>query len=158
WILWDSLTATQIASGPGTGLADLVAPLFLIVTSGGVEVRALSDGRLVGVISDTAGIAIHFALSSDATYVFGESQYGIEAWGLDGTHRWTRLGNYALNPIVADGAEIRVGNSPAGANVIEHLDASTGAQTTTAFNGQFAAWSLDGQRFVTGVSQNNYRV
>lgn len=158
WALWDRASCTPVASGdtpgdPGvTAFADLAGPTVLVEFPTGFEVRASSDGRL---LSRVHGTHAWRRLAPDGSYVYAGSSTALSAWSPDGQLRFSRDGGYSNARTVADSAAIRVAGGPAGTNVIETIDASTGSSSVgPTFSGQFHSWFSDGQRFLANLSTN----
>lgn len=162
WVLWDAESHVAIASGstpcaPPLGRSvctpssvDLAGPAVLIASPSGLEVRDASDGRLLSRIEGSYSWA---RLARDGSYVYAASSGTLSAWRLDGRPLLSRPGDYSRARTFADGAALRVGGGPAGANVIETIEPSTGTSSVgAAFNGAFHSWFTDGQRFITNLS------
>jgi hypothetical protein len=130
--------------------ADLAGTTVLIRTPTGIEVRDALDGRVTAAIPTSA---TWWALARDGSYVAGGDANGLTIWSTTGQVLATRPGNYSTAAVFAAATELRVATGPAGANVIEYVAAAGGASTVSpAFLGGFHSWFLDGERFLTNLS------
>lgn len=154
WVLWDANTRASIASGNADCVSrcvELVGSTAIISRSTGFDIREAADGALRASIETTPS---WWSIPSDASYIVSGDATGVTAWSTtNGSQLWTRAGNYANAVAFADLTEIRLGRSPAGAQVIETLAVADGASTVSpTFLGTFFAWFTDGGRFLTTAS------
>jgi hypothetical protein len=149
WNLWDAATATQVASGIADGFAIGFTPdVFVVPANGQLELRSSADGQPRGTVAASA--ATHFGLSSDGSYLWGNSASALSTWTLTGTPIVSRPGNYDGAGIFAGPDELQVVWGPAGQSVIERVATTDGSQAgTVPFKGQFTRWFLDGKHFTT---------
>jgi hypothetical protein len=126
-----------------------------------IEIHSMLDGSLLGSLP---GMIVYagpsFGVATDGSYVWGATTSALATWKPNGTPLMTRPGAYVTfnmtSAIVGAPGELRIGNGPAGASVIEHVNATTGASTTTApFSGGFQSWFPDGTRFVSNAGGMN---
>ena len=160
WVLWNLTSAETIAQGDtaeclpsscsnGRLPVDLAGSTVAVQTTTGLEIRAAADGHvLASIASDISS----WKLASDGTYVVAASATGLRAWTPSGSALFTRAGDYSHAVAFAAPAEVRVARGAAGNNVIEELVLPSGAAAVSGmFQGEFASWFLDGERFLTSV-------
>ena len=153
WILWDSATREQVATGLGSALS-AAGSVFVASGASHAEVRSLSDGGLVGTLPVPSA-----SLSADGSYAWHSDGAGITAWSLTGASLLSHAGDYSvtsasdsLGPqllIVAAPDELRVARGPAGNDVVEYFAVSSGAESVQPFAGSFRTWAFDGTNFYT---------
>jgi len=174
WLLSNFSSGAAIASGDagctmqgkgvtapdgclGLPLADMGGTSFAVLTPTGFEVRSMTDGHLLSRISTAALTGTtrlsFWALSTDGSYVVAGGA-GLQAWKTaDGTTLFTKTGDYSSGHVFAAPTEARVAGGAAGANVIETLAVPAGTSSVSPpFNGTFATWAVDGDRFFTKQS------
>jgi hypothetical protein len=167
WALWNLATDALIANGNATclssqcsksssavGAVALAGQTLVIETAGGLEIGSATDGRVAATIP---GPISWWTLASDGSYAVTGSPTALQAWSPTGQHLYSLAGNYASAIAFAAPGQIQVALSPAGANVIQTIAASTGAATTgPAFLGTFNEWFADGSHFQTLVGSAVY--
>jgi hypothetical protein len=114
------------------------------------EIHDVQDGHLNGSIT-VGSSADSVNLSQDGSYVWTLQAGTLQTWSVSGAPKFTFLGNYQTpDAISATPTRIEVAGGPAGASVIEYLDITNGAQTTSSsFVGTFAGWFSDGSHIFT---------
>jgi hypothetical protein len=154
WVLWDTPTGQELG-GAVTGIViDLEGSVFAVLDSGQVQVRYTKDASLATTI--VPGADKVFGLASDGSYVWGTSTTDLSVWSNTGSLIGTRAGDYSLAKIFASPNVLNVALGPAGANVIEYVQANGGASTTSSsFSGSFHSWFLDGGSFISTVGGTN---
>lgn len=144
WVLWDTVSGNQLASGSSGTLLGAAGTAFLVrlPTMAG-EIRALSDGHLMGTVQVNAIVE---GLASDGSYVWGHDGGLLSAWDLSGTLMHASAGPVS-GPTFAAPSELRV---LSGQNV-QYLNVTSGAQTvsSSAFTGSAYGWFADGSHFLT---------
>jgi hypothetical protein len=155
WVLWDTSTTAQVASGTAACVesncvsADLGGTTVAVQTSAGLELRSSADGNLVSTITAPRN---WWKVATDGSYVASGTGTALSIWTPAGQSAATRAGNYALARAFAAPSELRIAGGPAGSTVIEKVAPNTGAATNSAaFSGQFYSWFLDGDRFLTNT-------
>jgi putative Ig domain-containing protein len=161
WALWDYSSAAKLAGSVAVckstecvagklPAADLEGSTVADESAAGLEVRAASDGSLLGVIN--APLA-WWKIASDGSYVCGGSASGLTVWMTSGAVITSRTGDYSSAVAYAAPGQVQVAGGPAGVNKIETIPAtSTGSSTVSAaFLGTFSSWFLDGQHFLTST-------
>lgn len=172
WVLWDYVSGNIVFAGDGpagtfpgsSGLAVretvLADQVFVDAIANGLEIRATSDAHLLGTISYT-GLNTQTAitdapwwkLATDGSYICIGSASGLLIYSTSGQKLVTATGDYHLAKAFASPGQLMLANSPAGANVIQTVNATTGAmQVSPPFSGTFGAWFADGSRFVTALA------
>ena len=158
WNLWNYSTGQQIARGTATcastqctagtlAAVDLEAGTMVDESAAGLEVRSSSDGTVIGTIPTQLS---WWRLASDGSYVCGGSPSALTVWSPTGTMIASRAGDYSQALVFAAAGQIQVALGPAGANVIETVGVPSGTSTvSSAFQGTFSSWFLDGQRFLS---------
>jgi hypothetical protein len=164
WVLWNRGTQTPIARGelyagtlnPWTGRilqhkVALSASLMLTMSaSTTLQVRASSDGALLGQIPLAANSDFKFGIATDSGYVWTADGFGIHLWSPSGQSLANNGGDYTQALVYAAPNEVRVGIGPT-ANVIEFVKPNGQVTTSPAFTGTFSAWFGDGTRFISGT-------
>lgn len=159
WVLWDFANATQLAEGesarstssccPST-LAfpvDLAGNTAVTEVATGLEIRDAADGHLLAFVS---GAFAWWRLAGDGSYVAAGSATELRVWSRAGTELVNRTGVYTQANAFAAPNELRIARGPAGADVVQTVNPSTGGSTTSApFLGTFGGWFSDGERFLT---------
>jgi hypothetical protein len=160
WVLWDYASAAIIANGDtdctpnllNCGLsrvADVAGPTAVIRIGTGFEVHSTADGHLLSTIA--ASIS-WWLLATDGSYVSAGSQAGLFAWSASGQLLFSRPGDYSNAISFAAPGQIRVAAGPAGPSVVQTLSVPSGtASTSSAFNGTFSSWFVDGGNFLATV-------
>lgn len=176
WVLWDSTTKAMIADGQAgpsfvlwggilvsTHQIAIAGTTMAIFVPNGIEIRSAVDGHLMAVAVspglglqsslNSAGHLAWWRLASDGSYVAVGSDTALSIFDLSGKLLVSKAGAYTESkPFAAPGA-IRIGKGPAGQNVIETLSVADGSSTIgAAFSGDFNSWFLDGNRFLTNLS------
>jgi len=189
WNLWDYKAGTILASGDaglGGGNAQgfssidapirsaMAGPTLAIGIPGGIEVRSVSDGHLLGTIvspgfsySSTGGLtdAADWQLASDGSYISLETHAGLFVYSPAGQLIFSRPGDYFNDPNLHFGAgiyptvcfaaagQVQVADGPAGQRTIETIPVSGGSSTVSPpFQGDFGLWFGDGGGFFAGGS------
>ena len=148
WYLWDYSAATAIASGVGASI-DMAGSTVVVQTSTGLEVRAASDGHILGTIATTLK---WWALASDGSYVTAGNQQALSAWTPTGQLLFSEAGDYSNAVAFATPGATLVAMSPAGANVVQTITVPTGTVgVSPPFTGAFSSWFTDGSGFITTV-------
>jgi hypothetical protein len=157
WILWDYAAASVIATGTAgcgpTGscpqnLIDMAGSTAVIVGPTGFEIRAASDGQVLGNISKP--FVVNWMLATDGSYIATWGGTDLSAWSTSGQLLFSKSGNYGGASVFAAPNELRVAWGPAGQSVVETIAVPGGASTTgPQFNGLFSSWFTDGTRFIT---------
>jgi len=163
WILWDYAGASVVAKGKsgcqnGVNCAlpaiDMGGTTAGIVTPTGFELRATTDGHLLGTIS-AAGVS-WWKVATDGSYVAAGSTGGLSVWAPSGQLLFAHSGDYSKALVFATPGGVLVGGGPAG-SVIETIAVPSGTATTSPqYNGQFASWFTDGGRFLTIVGSTAF--
>ena len=186
WILWDYKAGTIMARGDaglGGGYvqgfssiytkaqSEMAGPTLAIGIPGGVQVRASSDGHVLGmIVSPGFGIQTgagltetdSWQLASDGSYISVETVSGLFVYSPTGQLVFSISGNY-LDPnfvsptqnivpsVFAAPGQVQVANGPAGLNAIETISVPSGSSTISPpFQGPFNSWFTDGGRFMAG--------
>jgi hypothetical protein len=149
WYLWDVPSGDRVATGQGA-LLDRKGPVFLVrvgVAEPTLEVRAVSDGHLLGSITPAGPHSFAdehgqgycelppctlVGLATNGGYVWTRDPSGkLNTWLPDGTPSFAFSGDYrsvGFREIFASAARLAVAAGPAGANVVEYLNMTSGAQ------------------------------
>jgi hypothetical protein len=158
WLLWDYAVGAKLARGTAAcwssacmnPTADMEGPTMVVETASGLEVRSSTDGTLLSVLSAPV---TWWKLASDGSYICTGSTTALTAWSLSGSVITTRSGDYSAALAYAAPGQVQVALGPAGANVVETVALSSGTSSVSSpFQGQFNAWFIDGQQFLTNVS------
>jgi len=155
WILWDYASGSVIASGnsgclqsPCSALAGSTA---VVSTNTGLEIRAASDGHVLGTITMSPR-PVRWHLATDGSYITAGSTTGLSAWSTTGQLLFSISGDYSQATAFAAPGAIRVIGGPAGTNVLQTITVPGGTASTSApFNGTFYSWFLDGSAFITAA-------
>jgi hypothetical protein len=143
---------------------DMAGATLVIGIENGLEVRSSSDGHLLativfpglnsyGGVPPTAAGTTWWQLASDGSYVCAGSKLGLLVWAPTGEILVSRTGDYSVAQSFAAPGEVRVALGPAGQNVVETVSTADGTSyVSDSFSGQFHAWFLDGERFLTSLS------
>lgn len=172
WVLWDYATATAIASGDSgctrnscyadsdascisfaclSQRSNLAASTVALATVAGFEIRSASDGHVVATIAASPQPS-WWRLAADGSYLCAGSTAGLTVWSQTGQMLFSRAGNYASAKAFAASTEIRIVGGPAGTNIVETIAVATAAATVSpSFQGTFAGWFIDGERFLSAV-------
>ena len=158
WVLWDSQSATNLASGEARcdfplcdeiPRADLAGGTIAIRTRDGFELRSSADGRLLSHIVATAS---WWKLATDGSYLCAGDEDGLKAWTPSGAVIFEKSGDYSESIAFASPDEIRVADGPAGSDALEVVSAALGSSSLSApYQGNFHSWFPDGQRFLTSL-------
>lgn len=168
WALWDYGAGTEIASGesacvsPPNGIdctsvvtTALAGGTVAIRTPTGFDLRSSVDGSRLSALAISPA---WWMLASDGSYFCAGDKSGLTAWAPSGTVLFSRSGDYSQAVIFAAPSQIRVAGGAAGQNVIETLSVPAGGSAvSSAFQGSFQSWFLDGARFLA-VTGNTVRV
>jgi hypothetical protein len=158
WILWNTTDRSRVLEGVSPSVVDRMhsqigyldmrgTTLAVESSFGSYDMRSVATGSLLGTI---ATAATSFGLASDGSYFWAATGTKLQAWSLNGTLVLDRDGAYASAIIYAAPGELRIGNGPAGASVVENVAIPSGSATTTpTFSGSFHSWFLDGASFLT---------
>ena len=156
WALWDFAGATQLAEGDSPCInncidralaVDLAGNTVVTEVDTGLEIRDAADGHLIAFV---AGDFAWWQLARDGGYVAAGTSNELRVWSRAGTEIVNRGGPYHQAKAFAAPGEVRLVRGPAGADVVETVNPSTGGSTTSApFLGTFGGWFSDGERFLT---------
>jgi hypothetical protein len=160
WVLWDYTSAAIVAQGDqGTisvgGLitrlpVDIEGNTVVIDMPNGLEVRSALDGHVLSTIASSSS---WWKLASDGSFICAGSKHGLLVWAPTGQVLVSKSGDYSAAMSFAAPGEVRVALGPAGQNVIETISTATGNSSVgSTFSGQFNSWFVDGERFLTNVS------
>jgi hypothetical protein len=151
WVLWVYSTGDLLAQGDGAGTADknqidLAGPLAAISTSQGVQVYSTQDGHLIFTIPPPSW----WRLAQDGSYVCAGTASALTVWSATGETEFALHGNYSAAVAFAAPGQVQVAAGPAGSTVIETDAVPAGtSMLSPKFLGNFYAWFLDGNRFLT---------
>lgn len=181
WVLWNYSSGTILASGDGAqpyGAApgqtccglfqrpiDMAGQTAVTSLANGLEVRAVSDGHLLSLISypglnvpvmndaeEQVPPPIWWQLASDGSYICIGSKAGLFILSPTGQALASKTGDYSSANAFAAPGQVLIALGPAGANVIETVSTADGTSTVgPAFTGQFNSWFVDGNRFLTNL-------
>jgi hypothetical protein len=163
WILWNSATTQQIASGIATIIVErpefppltepapmaLAGSAMVIQKQSGLELRSAATGAVA------AEVAMHlqwWKLASDGSYVCAGSDSALTCWSPSGQQLFSESGNYYSAIVFAAPGQLLVAFGAAGPQVIETV--STAAWTSSVgagFQGKFSSWFVDGSQFLTTI-------
>jgi Putative Ig domain len=171
WALWNYTSGALLASGDGTepnassgnglvtNLIDMAGQTVVDGIANGLEIRAQADGHLLSVIAFpglnilSSPNAAWWQLASDGSYICIGSKTGLYIYTLSGQVAASKSGNYAFVKTFAAPGQVLVALGPAGQNVIESISTANGTSSISpTFSGQFNSWFVDGQRFLTNLS------
>jgi hypothetical protein len=151
WVLWVYSTGDLLAQGDGAGTADknqidLAGQLAAISTSQGVQVYSTQDGHLIFTIPPPSW----WRLAQDGSYVCAGTASALTVWSATGETEFALHGNYSAAVAFAAPGQVQVAAGPAGSAVIETDAVPAGtSMLSPKFLGNFYAWFLDGNRFLT---------
>lgn len=154
WVLWDYSTGAMIASGDAgtvyqnapSAVTALAGTTAVIRTPTELQVRSASTGALT---ADLATTPSWWSLATDGSYIAAGDSVGVSVWSPAGQLLVSRPGNYSSAIAFAAPGALRIGLGPAGNNVVETISVPGGTDAVSPqFNGQFAAWYLDGSGFL----------
>lgn len=92
-------------------------------------------------------------LSSDGLHAFGANSVGLAVWDRSGRLVASAAGDHSRARVFGSGDELRVGLSLSHQDAIEVFDLSSGdISVTPSFAGNFHSWFLDGDKFLTTIS------
>jgi hypothetical protein len=150
WVLWDRVAGTLIAHGESPIYGAQLAGSTLMVNTGlALEIRSAVDGQLLYSRTNQYSSGV----TSDGLYAWTNCCDALTVWDLLGQTVLQAPGNYSGAKIVGSDGELRVALSPSHPNAIEIFDLSSGSMAVTPpYSGTFHSWFLDGQRFLTHVS------
>ena len=158
WALWDFAGATQLAESESPCInncidralaVDLAGNTVVTEVDTGLEIRNAADGHLIAFV---AGDFAWWRLARDGSYVAAGTSNELRVWSRAGTEIVNRSGAYHQARAFAAAGELRIVRGPAGANVVETVNPSTGGSTTSVpFLGTFSSWFSDGERFLTST-------
>jgi hypothetical protein len=121
----------------------------MVNTGLALEVRSAVDGQLLYSRPNQYS----FGVTSDGLYAWTNCCDALTVWDLLGQTVLQAPGNYSGAKIVGSDGELRVALSPSHPIAIEIFDLSSGSMSVTPpYTGTFHSWFLDGQRFLTHVS------
>src|SRR5579859_716208 len=153
WALWNTQTRLQIASGPGV-VVGLTGAYVAVLSPTTLALDSTADGSALASVP-LAG-ATQAGVAEDGSYVWTASASALSLTSPKGAPLVTHAGNYAGAAVYAAKGRVLVARGPAGANVIETVDAASGAATTSpSFSGTFASWFTDGTGFLSSVGTTN---
>jgi hypothetical protein len=153
WLLQDFATGTTLATGTasGTRYVDLEDNVMIDQAAAGLEVRSATTGSVQATISPPTQVS-WYRLAVDGSYIAAGSPTGLTVWSPAGAQLFSQTGDYSNAMPFAAAGQLQVANGPAGATVIQTFAVPAGTSTTSpAFQGTFAAWFVDGQRFITSL-------
>jgi hypothetical protein len=151
WVLWVYSTGDLLAQGDGAGTADnnqidLAGQLAAISTSQGVQVYSTQDGHLIFTIPPPSW----WRLAQDGSYVCAGTASALTVWSATGQSEFVLNGNYSAAVAFAAPGQVQLAAGPAGSSVIETDTVPAGtSRLSPKFSGNFYAWFLDGNRFLT---------
>ena len=146
WNLWNSTTGNVIVSGDATTALDLAGAVLGVTTSTTTaDVRSATDGLVTASLTLPTG-SLHVAPAG--AYVWSAGTTALRAWTPAGAMVVDVAGDYSQAKVAAVSGELRVALGPAGAGAIERITVGTSARATATFNGSFATWFDDGERFL----------
>ena len=170
WVVWDTTTRTQVASGDaaactienGPGCVDSSVPGIIFgvfgvelagttVAVGGpnrVTLLSAADGQPIGTVPWSSADG-PWGLASDGSYVWTVGTSGLRVSSSQSGHPLvSRAGNYFGAQVLATPQELLVAMGPAGqGDAIERISLATGQSTVGApLNEAFYGWFLDGSR------------
>lgn len=159
WRLWDATQWTVLAESART--CDVFCPSagalegesLIVPGTAGLEIRASSDGRLLGTVPN----ALSFGLASGGGYVWTASDDTLETWSLAGTRLASH--SYQQGAIFAGPTDLFVGSASGEVTTIERISPVTGESYSTTFpGGSFIDWFSDGSRFFVRESSGELAV
>jgi Putative Ig domain len=151
WVLWVYSTGDLLAQGDGASTADknqieLAGQLAAISTSQGVQVYSTQDGHLIFTVPPPSW----WRLAQDGSYVCAGTASALTVWSATGQTEFALNGNYSAAVAFAAPGQVQVAAGPAGSSVIETDTVPAGtSRLSPKFSGNFYAWFLDGNRFLT---------
>ena len=149
YYLWNSGTGNAVLSGEAVTSVDLAGAVLAVTNSPtAADVRSATDGHVLSSLTLPNG---PLNVGPAGAYVWSAGTSALRAWTPAGAMVVDVAGDYSTAHIAAVGTELRVALGPAGAGVIERVAIGTSARTTTAFNGSFANWFDDGERFLAHI-------
>ena len=132
WVLWVYSTGDLLAQGDGQG----------------VQVYSTQDGHLIFTIPPPSW----WRLAQDGSYVCAGTASALTVWSATGQTEFARNGNYSVAVALAAPGQVQVAAGPAGSSVIETDTVPAGtSRLSPRFSGNFYAWFLDGNRFLTNL-------
>jgi hypothetical protein len=160
WVLWNYSSSAMLASGDGANAVDMAGQVVVIGRTNGLEIRAASDGYITATIvapgvskQPVAEGGTWWQLASDGSYVCVGSPAGIVVWTTTGQIMASRAGDYSAAITFAAPGVVQVALGPAGQNVVETVSSADGTSTVSRpFSGSFLSWFVDGQRFLSTLS------
>jgi hypothetical protein len=161
WALWNYASGALLASGTYLYSIDMTGQTVAIGIANGLEIRALSDGRLISMIvypglNQPTSKGPWWKLASDGSYICISSQTGIFVVAPTGQTVVSKSGDYSSANILAAPGKMLVALGPVGQNVIETISIVDGTSFVgPAFSGTFNSWFVDGGgRFLTKLSNS----
>ncbi len=167
WVLWDYASGALLARGDqgesplANGLpqaelsVEMAGQVFAIGLPAGLEVHSTADGHLLSTIAIAAegtGNA-WWQLASDGSYVCAGSQAGLFVWTPTGQLLVSRAGDYSAAQSFAAPGDVQVALGAAGQSVVETVSTTDGTSSVSPpFSGEFHSWFLDGEQFITNLS------
>jgi Putative Ig domain len=168
WVLWNYTSGALLASGDGTQPhsypeqlvvkpIDMAGQTAVVGIANGLEVRAISDGHLISMITypglnltSRSSQGVPWYLAADGSYICIAAQTGLFVFTPTGQIVTSKPGDYSGAQIFAAPNAILVGLGPAAANAIETISTVDGTSSIgPVFSGTFQSWFLDGGRFLT---------
>jgi hypothetical protein len=161
WVLWDTDSDSEMASGDSTLSAsvDMAGTTIAVGQRNGLEVRSSVDGHVLSVIAAPTMInpdpriysgKTWWKLASDGSYLCAGSSAGLAVWSSGGQQMLFRAGDYSSANAFAAPGQIQIALGPAGQSVIETVTVGSGSSSVgSSFSGTFNSWFLDGHRFLT---------
>lgn len=164
WVLWDYPGGSTIMRGdvpcgplPCDGMvgpikeAELAGDAMAVMYPSGLAVRSAIDGSPLATLAVDPNS--HWHLATDGSYVCDAARTGLTVWSPTGAVIVSRPGDYSGAIIFCAPDEVRIALGPAGANVIETIAVSSGVEAVSpTFQGIFSSWFVDGDKFLTSVS------
>ena len=159
-VLWNAQNSAILATQDNVrcdescgGHVALAGNSMVTRNQAGFIVRSSADGSAVSTIAFAATTNTWWRLATDGSYIVAGDGTGLNVWSRAGALLFTRAGNYVQTQASAAPGTLRLAKGPAGASVIESISVpGNGATLSPAFNGTFHSWFLDGERFLTTVS------
>jgi hypothetical protein len=162
WNLWDYTTGNIVVSGDGAaggvsaspaaapkGQIELAGQVAVVGNSTTVQILSAADGSVMSSVPN----AVWWKLAADGSYLCTGSATALTVYSTSGAQDSTRTGDYSTAIAFAAPGQVQVATGPAGPNVIETVSVPSGTSSVSApFQGNFYTWFLDGQRFLSTLS------
>lgn len=162
WALWNAQTQVNLAQGETRCYGiyaescnvkiDLAGPTFALWTRDGLELRDSSDGQLLGTIPRSS-VTGWWQLATDGSYAAVSTATGLSVYSPSGDLLFSKAGSYNSAKVFAAPGELRLLNNSGGVQVLERISLPAGTSTTSSpLLGQAHSWFLDGEHFITSLS------